>query len=316
MGNRPHDFFAKGAEILGKIGEGIASKFKEITDSIVNFFAGIIEDIKGFFTKFFDKGKEIFGKIKDGLWEGIKGIGSFIGDIYNAIKGAVENLADKFVEIGANIVNGIKKGIQKAAEWFTNGASDVTNKLMKYKSDIESGLGIHSPSTVFAEIGTNMGLGIIKGITDIKDDVLKSASEFGDDSIKAIQNSINKSANAFEDDEFGQFAITPVLDLSNIEDGASKIGTLLNDGTTYDLASQNGSFISKLTADKATNQANYSNDLSIMRSELSEIKNNLANMQVVMDTGALVGTLTAPIDNALGQRLKLAERGVSHVSFY
>lgn len=310
------DFFSKGVEIISNIAEGIASKFKEITDSIVNFFAGIIEDIKGFFTKFFDKGAEIFGQIKDGLWSGISTVGDFISDIYNAIKGAVENLADKFVEIGANIVNGIKKGIQKAAEWFTNGAGDVTNKLMKYKSDIESGLGIHSPSTVFAEIGTNMGLGIIKGITDIKDDVLKSASEFGDDSIKAIQNSINKSANAFEDDEFGQFAITPVLDLSNIEDGASKIGTLLNDGTTYDLASQNGSFINKLTTDKATNQANYSNDLSIMRSELSEIKNNLANMQVVMDTGALVGTLTAPIDNALGQRLKLAERGVSHVSFY
>lgn len=312
------DFFSKGAEILGEIGRGIASKFTEITDSIVEFFAGIIEDIKGFFTKFFDKGKELFGKLKDGLWDGIKGIGSFISDIYNEIKGAAEKIADKFVEIGANIVNGIKKGIRSAAEWFNSAPAveEMTQKVLAYKQNIESNLGIHSPSTVFAEIGTNMGLGIIKGIEDIKGSVMNSANSFGEDSLKAISDTINKSSDYLEDESIGQFTITPVLDLSNIEDGASKIGSVLNDGTSYDLASQNGSLVAKLAADKTNAQTNYSNDLSNMRNELSEIKNNLANIQIVLDTGTLVGELTTPMDNALGQRVKLAERGISHVSFY
>lgn len=306
------DFFSKGAEILGEIGKGIASKFNEITDSIVNFFAGIIEDIKGFFTKFYDKGKEIFNKIKDGLWEGIKSIGNFISDVYNAIKNKVEEIADKFVEIGAAIVNGIKNGIEKAKEWLTNSAVNVVESV---KEKIKDKMEIHSPSRVFAEIGEYMGLGLVQGINDIKGTVLNSASELGEDSIDAISDSINR-ATGIIDDDIGQFTITPVLDLSNIEDGASRIGSLLNDGTSYDLASQNGSFISKLTADKEASKANYSNELSNMRSELSEIKNNLANIQIVLDTGTLVGELTAPIDTALGQKVKLAERGISHVSFY
>lgn len=307
------DFFNKGAEILGKIGEGIASKFKEITDSIVEFFAGIIEDIAGFFTKFFDKGKEIFNKIKEGLWEGIKTVGDFIGDVYNAIKDKVEELADKFIEIGANIVNGIKKGIERAKEWLTHSTDTMLDNL---KNRIEEKLKIHSPSRVYAEIGEYIGLGLAQGITDVKGEVIKSADKLAEDSIKSISDTINRSANMLDEDSIGQFTISPVLDLSNIEDGASRIGSLLNDGTTYDLASQNGSYISKITADKAANQTNYSNELSGMRSELTEIKNNLANIQIVMDTGELVGTLTAPLDNALGQRVKFAERGVNNVSFY
>lgn len=307
------DFFSKGAEILGEIGKGIASKFQEITDSIVEFFAGIIEDIKGFFTKFFDKGKEVFNKIKEGLWDGISAVGDFVSDIYNGIKKKVEELADKFVEIGMAIINGIKNGIEKAKDWVTNSVENVCETMQQKAKDK---LGINSPSKVFAEIGEYAGLGLAQGITDTKSAVIKSVDELGEDSIKAISDSINRSADILDKDNVGQFTITPVLDLSNIEDGASRIGSLLNDGTSYDLASQNGSYISKITADKANAQTNYSNELSGMRSELSEIKNNLANIQIVMDTGTLVGTLTAPLDNALGQRLKLAERGVSHVSFY
>ena len=109
----------------------------------------------------------IWNQLKTSIVEGISkkfGIGSDDGEINT---------------VGENIVNGLLKGItrsclpaplQTALDCF-NTITDIVKKIF----------GIHSPSTVFAEIGDNIVAGLINGITgkftDCKNKVLEWANK-------------------------------------------------------------------------------------------------------------------------------------------
>lgn len=73
--------------------------------------------------------------------------------LYNAGKDLVEGL-----------VNGIKDAAGGAVHAVENLGGDVLNGL-------KNKLGIHSPSTVFAELGQNLGAGLVQGIQQSQDDV-------------------------------------------------------------------------------------------------------------------------------------------------
>ena len=67
------------------------------------------------------------------------------------------------LNVGKSIVEGLWSGISSMVSW-------VADKVKGFAKGIVDGikgfLGIHSPSTVFAEIGDNMALGIGKGFGD------------------------------------------------------------------------------------------------------------------------------------------------------
>lgn len=72
---------------------------------------------------------------------------------------------------GESIVDGFDEGLQKA--W----TFDPVVKFKDMVQKIKDFLGIHSPSTVFAEIGTNMMQGLINGISSLMQSVVSLFSK-------------------------------------------------------------------------------------------------------------------------------------------
>ena len=83
-----------------------------------------------------------------------------VPQIVTGIVQAFGSLAYQIVEIGGNIVSGIWQGIQNAAGWLWD---QVTGFFGGIVDGIKNFLGIHSPSTVFADIGGNMAAGVGEG---------------------------------------------------------------------------------------------------------------------------------------------------------
>lgn len=104
-----------------------------------------------------------------------------------AVAGVIALILDlpKILKIGAEIVGGIKKGIVDAVigipGWLKNHLIDPVVEGVK---DL---LGIHSPSTVFAEIGENTIGGLFKGI----EDSWKSITDFFDQKLEALKKSLS-----------------------------------------------------------------------------------------------------------------------------
>lgn len=86
----------------------------------------------------------------------------FVQGMPGRIVSALGNLGSMLYSAGRDIIGGLIRGIEDAAGSLIGAvASQVTDKLPGFVKDA---LGIHSPSTVFAEIGKNIVEGLAEGI--------------------------------------------------------------------------------------------------------------------------------------------------------
>lgn len=87
----------------------------------------------------------------------------FTVTIPNAVQTAIDwftSIPERMKEIGENIVEGIWDGISGAADWLYDKVSGFLDGIVDGAKEF---LGIHSPSTVFADMGKNMALGLGEG---------------------------------------------------------------------------------------------------------------------------------------------------------
>lgn len=108
--------------------------------------------------------KDGFNKIIDGMWELFKAI---IVAFATAVAQAVElgkQVISKVFEIGKQIVLGLIKGIVSMMRFI--GGLLKENLVDPVINAVKNLFGIHSPSTVFAEIGMQLINGLLQGISD------------------------------------------------------------------------------------------------------------------------------------------------------
>ena len=110
-----------------------------------------------------------------------------------------------------------------------------------------------------------------------------------------------------------QPTLTPVLDLSNVEAGASQIGGLLGNqtiGTSLGLANNisSGNGVTIIQGNSVDNSAQIATAIDSLNERMNQIAAQMANLRVVMDTGAIVGQISGPIDRQLGIRASQSSR--------
>ena len=200
------DIVVMGVRIVLAFIDGIASTLGEIIDSA---FKLIISFINGLADAIANNGPALAGAALNLVLSLVKAIGDCLCHV---------------VEIGGNIVEGLWEGIKAMGDW-------VFKKITGFVGDIVDGvkdfLGIHSPSRVFAEIGKFVDQGLVQGMDDYASDVNASAEGVAQgavDSMSGVMDSISDILTNPDD-----LVITPIVDLSNIQNGKSAIDDLLSD---------------------------------------------------------------------------------------
>lgn len=305
------------ADILIGFMDGLASKIPDLVESAVNLIITFIDSlataidehgdefldavwkmimsIGKLFLKIAAKGKELIGK----LWEGIQElplVKKFKGFVQDAIDGIKETF-DSIWDIGKNLIEGLWNGIKDAKDW-------VVDKVKGVGQDILDGLGdifdIHSPSRKTAEMGEYLMEGLGNGMEDKANYALSSAETCAKDTMNTFNDILSRP---FATNYTSMNAIRPALDLSNMQYGKSAISSMLNGHAI----SVNGMRTS-LTADLADTLSgvDFSSDDIVdaiyeLRSDIQTLSENMESIQMVMDTGAVVGQLAKPMDKALGR---------------
>ena len=201
-------------EVWGNIKDTITEKMSGIKD----FFTDLWEDIKDIFGSMADDVTQFVGPKWDAVVDFFEDIGKKIGDaisatlliipgmikdlfnvdIFDPIREGLENglewlkqgggLLEKAYSVGQFLIEGLCDGIMTTVEaigTFLEGIGDIVIGFFK---DL---FGIHSPSTVFAELGVNLIEGLIVGIesmfeaigeiiTQLSDTILGAFSGLGD----------------------------------------------------------------------------------------------------------------------------------------
>jgi phage-related protein len=107
----------------------------------------------------------------------IKAIPTLIKNIPQIIAAMVDGLVKgvtDFASVGKDLVKGLWNGIKDAKEWVMDKIKGCGKSVVNGIKDI---FGIHSPSTVMAEIGDFMAQGLAKGWDDGVGDVVKKMND-------------------------------------------------------------------------------------------------------------------------------------------
>lgn len=217
-------------------------------------------------------------------------------------------------ETGQAIVQGMSNGVGTGKAFIDRMKEIATNAVKAVEGVLES----HSPSRVFARIGRFMDEGIVVGLSEYSNKVYQASEAVGKDSISAMSSSISRIADIVDGDIDYQPTIAPVLDLTNVRSGLGMIDNAfaanrgLSIGSSVAMGNQNdkSELFGKLqeVAEKSNNK--LTSAIDSLRNDFSEMASKLERMQVVLDSGALVGEIAPDMDNALGGLARMNRRGV------
>lgn len=212
---------------IGTIIDGIA---KALPDLIT----GIVDAILEHLPEIIECGVQLFIAL-------IANLPTIIVELVKAVPQIIQSLLEafgegvsKFGEMGVNLVKGLWNGFKsKLDEFFTNAKQWFSNGVAKIKKS----LGINSPSTVFADIGKYLILGLDEGITDNISSVSKAMEQMSN----AVEAAFNPNLEIpTVEDDMGlsnvrlRASITPTLsDTSGLEiDSQNKLETAFRNGNS------------------------------------------------------------------------------------
>ena len=229
-----------------------------------------------------------------------------------------ESVYSIMLQVGENMTVGLAKGAENKEGFLY----DVITKICKSCEDVaKKTTDEHSPSKVFMGIGQYMIEGLVIGVNNLKDKAVNSVRNLGHSVINTMSSSISKISDIIGSDMDIEPTITPVVDLTNVEDSIGMINGAFGANRSMNLCmavasnNQNGNDYNSELFGKMQLIAEKANDkvaaaIDSLRGDFNEMASKLERMQVVLDSGALVGEIAPDMDNALGGFAKMNRRGL------
>lgn len=269
---------------VGKIGEWVGNMVTTVTtevpkivSSVVNFFEELPENIWTAILKTLDTISEWREKM-------VAFVVVETPKIISSIVGEFKKLPGELRKLGKFIWDGLINGLKDAWSTVTNGIKSFTDGFV---NGFKDALGIHSPSTVFAEIGGYIDQGLANGITaavsyvtTAMQGVVDAVQEKGQAAIDSGSSHATGYVNNFLD---GLDTEWQRIDQSLQSDFFGSIGTLwdaISNGDLEKLGTWAASYFYHAMDDEQRKQIKSiaNNSLQWLTQGLSSVWNNIAGM--------------------------------------
>lgn len=247
--------------------------------------------------------------------------GSWMKEKFSSLWSGAKGLVSGAVGVGKNLLGGLWKGVKTVAGGVWKGIKGVGRGIIK---GFKALFGIHSPSTVFAEIGQYMMLGLEKGITTSASGVTRTLEDVSDSAIAVATEGARQLLAATDASMDYQPTIEPLVDLSSVQAGkawmdANLSGGLQQVGFELDRTAQLADIVAR--RDEARKEALWQKDepdtdamsnadiveaIGNLGGRMDGIAASIQNMKLSIDGKKFVGGIINDVDERLG---RIAERG-------
>lgn len=266
------------------------------------------------FTEFADAITKLSGI--DGIPAGL----SIIDSVDDGIKAGSANLTLTLIVTIQNAVNDIGGGVYDAA--YSNGlaigdgtaagiyastgaaVAAVVAMATAINEAFSTILDIHSPSRVFRRLAGFIPAGVAEGIEDKTWMAEDSITILASGVVAAMQQAMARVAMIADEDFDISPRITPVVDMSNLTSAAGNAGSLFDNIGTRMRGSMR---VSMDTAQNTASAMKYGSgtdtivdEIQRLSTRLEQLGDAVTGMQIVLDTGTLVGATSRKMDNAFG----------------
>ena len=282
---------------------------KKLSRTLLNILTMMLTDVQKNEYRFRSIGSDIMTELKNGITSKETEIKSKGETIITWIIIPVKGSYDKFKQTGTYLVEGFAKGISEskakaeaAARSIANAASNAAARALKE----------HSPSRVGYRIGDYFGVGFVNAINDSIPASYSAGTSIADSARRGLSKAVEKINSYVDDNIDSSPTIKPVLDLSELRKKAEDIDSMLSASQSITLAdSSSAAFNSShsVKRDIKVDNTDVVKEINALKGEVASLNGVISNLRVVMDTGALVGSIASPMNAALGRMAIYERRG-------
>ena len=232
--------FEKVLSIITGLLEAIANNIQPIVEAGIEIVLGLIRGISEKMDDIAQAGFDLLISFIDGL---SKAIDENFTDLLNSVLNLITTIIDSVVEFltggavtdfcasGKAVIEGFIKGMGDMIDAVVQKAKDIAKSAVR---TVKGWLGINSPSKVFRKIGVYTGEGLALGLEDSENSIANSAIGVGKTAKTAMEKAINGMSDVVNSIDT-QPTIRPILDLSDIESGATRIDKLSDSWNGYSI---------------------------------------------------------------------------------
>ena len=278
---------------------GIEQNAQRFIDAVFRLMEAMLRAIGSFVIKMVQKAGELIGGLIKGIgewaWKGIKAIGDFIASLVERIGQCYKDFKNAAKDLLLGFINGIWEGFKGVMDAIGDFCSSVVDGVCDF-------FGIASPSKLFATYGMFLDEGMAEGITDNSDVAYNATQDLGIEAISGLEDGLSGMedvetpsiadilSETFTDEIDINPTITPVLDLTEVEEEARTLDTMfssdLASGVSTSIAASKslGNWESGEMWEKARPVVNYTQNnyspKSLSRVEIyRQTKNQLSKLQ-------------------------------------
>lgn len=266
----------------------------DLTSSVTTVLSNAINKIYESMPLFLQNGKDLVSNMADGVNESTS-LSSAVATICQEAADEADGWYDNFYSSGSYMAQGLVDGLNSKLSTVRDTVSSLASLA---NSVLNHTVEVRSPSRKWMRTGRFMGQGLAIGISKSSLEVAKSTEDLGElanDTIGKVFNSID-SLDADLDTEP---VIRPVLDLSDIQNGAKYIDNMFGYSNAVKLNSAIEQSLNVSTNDDVINAiSNLGND----------IRNMPRNSYTVGDVSYDDGSTTARAVSDLTRAVKIRRR--------
>ena len=154
--------------LITGLAQGLLNALPALIEALPQIIASIVTFLIENYPKLIEMGINLIVQLGAGLIQAIPILISKIPAIISAIVGGFGEGIPSITDIGKDIIKGLWSGISSMVGWIREKVGGAMSGIV---GGVKNLLGIHSPSTVFAGIGSNMGQGIGVGFSNVMKNV-------------------------------------------------------------------------------------------------------------------------------------------------
>jgi hypothetical protein len=169
------------------------------------------------------------------------------------------------------------------------------------------GIDANSPSKKFYQGGLYCIMGVEEAIKDNSYLATNAMTDLSSQMIDSFGNPLDYISKVASGEIAYDPTIRPVMDMSDAYRASLDVNSMFRN-QSISLSGLSGQIAYDMTNLNGSNAAVVS-EIQALREDMDYMTDELTNMQIVMDTGALVGSTVGAYDQALGSRQVYSKRG-------
>lgn len=218
-------FTIMGQTMMTNFISGIRTGDASARSAFVTIVSGCLTAIRNKFYEFNTVGQTTMTNLIAGIRTKNQLAKDAFVQIINSCLTAIRNKYTDFYNAGKYLVEGFAKGIDEYT-WYAEARARAMARAAAQAAEAE--LDINSPSKVGYRIGGFFGMGFVNSLIDYTDKSYDAGTSVAKSAKEGLRNAVSKIGDFIENGIDSQPTIRPLLDLSDVTEGAGRLSALLS----------------------------------------------------------------------------------------